>query len=336
MKVDILRSLLQTQLDIHEPAVPGKNLSDVVLAVWRWWYAYKEWEGEDTFLTAFKEKRLAITQRPDERYVEKAKTQYQMQATRYTDPEKPKDNPKGVTYTVSVQSLKDRANPANFGGDKSAGLTTKYKLGLFDLSASLLNPLVPSIKGQVRWSLAGSGDKKFWPVVFVALPKPADVDMYNKLKKFAADTKNTELQGVVAFIRHRMTRPKLADSADMGAGPYILSKTDSAHPKIKYGYKSDDGVATTQTKKRETMAQTNYQDMIKNAKPYARPNPESGKMIASNEITLAVRQHNSKRFPVITCFDGDSDKFVFTEPNLFFPQKYIPDAWEKTVEGKGY
>jgi hypothetical protein len=336
VKLEILRSLLLKQLAENEPASPGGKHGGVVAAIWRWWYAYKEWEGEDTFLTAFNEKRLAITQRPDERYVEKAKTTYDMQATRYTDAQAPKDNPPGVKYRVSVQSLADRAIPTNFEGDKSAGLTTKYKLGLFDLSASLLNPLVPSIKGQVRWSLAGSGDKKFWPVVFVALPKPQDVAMYTTLRKFAAATKDSELQGIVSFIRNRMTRPMLASSTDMGAGPYILSPKDSAHPRIKYGYRSNDGVPTALTKKRQETAQTNYQDMIKDAKPYAVPNPETGKLIASNEVTIAVRQHNGKRFPVITCFDEGRNAFVFTEYNVFFPDRYIPDAWEKTNEGRGF
>src|SRR5262249_24003180 len=110
MKVDVARDelfdvLLSWLKGPQQPSMPA-----VLKAIWRWFRAYKEWEGADTFLAAFTQKRLVITQRPDEDNVtDVIKTKYDMQAKRTVASEG--DPYGGIKYAVGVQTLVDRLNP---------------------------------------------------------------------------------------------------------------------------------------------------------------------------------------------------------------------------------
>lgn len=299
-------------------------------AVWSWWNAFKKWEEQDSFLVAFREKRLCITQRPTDANVKGAVlTSYDMEAKRGSGEHSPKIKYPGVKYAVGVDSLATRMDPANFSGVNELGIKNKYALGLFDLSASLLNPEYATIKGQLRWTIDST--KATWRVIFMALPHEEDVALYNVLKIHAHETKDLVLQELLKFIRHRMTRPKLAAAEDMGAGPYDIAPTGSP-TKIKYGWKSDDGVLTEQTKKRAYTAAAEYQKIISNAK--AITGRGDVKVVASNEITIALRQHAGKRFPIITAYDQERDRFAFTSANEYFPEGFIPDAWKQTRESR--
>lgn len=290
-------------------------------AIWAWWGAYKSWEEQDTFLAAFQEKRLCITQRP-------LSCNYEMSAKRAPGHLAPKIDYPGVKYAVGVDSLGTRANPSNFTGVNLQGIKNKYALGLFDLSASLLNPEYTTIKGQLRWSL--TGEKKDWRVIFVALPGEDDVLLYNLFKVYAQSTKDMVLQGLVKFIRHRMSRPKLAEGKDMGAGPYDISKP-GAPAKFKYGWQSNQGALAEKTKQRALTAAIEYQSILKDSKPI-KARPDSVKAVTSNEVTIALRQHAGRRFPIITEYDEAKDQFRFEGPSEFFPAGFIPDAWKTTRE----
>jgi hypothetical protein len=328
MHVDVARKILILHLRSRQ-RLEGRR-SDLTLAVWNWFNAYKAWEGEDTFLAAFRQKRLCITQRPSEENVKGAiQTVYQMKALRSTKENAPKIEYPGVTYSVGVDYLATRMNPENFSGVNEQGMKRKYALGLFDLSASLLNPEYATIKGQLRWTIDGT--KGAWRVVFIPLPKPEDVALYNEFREFAQKAKDPVLLNMVKFIRHRMTRPKLAAAEDMGAGPYDVA-LEGAPAKIKYGFKSDNGVFTQQTIQRAKTAATNYQDIIKDAKPIT--GRGDIKVVASNEITIALRQRNGARFPVITIYDPEKDIFALPQRSDHFPNQYIPDAWKTTRESR--
>jgi hypothetical protein len=334
MKVDVARDTLFDVLISWLTSPQPPSLAAVRAAIWRWFHAYKEWEGADTFLSAFDQKRLVITQRPDESNVtDVIKTRYDMEAKRSVTGDK--ISYPGVTYAVGVDTLGERMIPGNYEGRNSAGIKKKYALGLFDLSGSLLNPQFDVIRGQLRWSITGDpkkdGQKAYWPIVFVSLPMSEDVATYNILKKFADLTKDMLIRETMRYIRHRMTRPKLAAAEDIGAGPFdIASPGDPA--KFKYGWKANEGVLTEETKKRAETAANDYQKILENAKTYKRKE----KVTNSNEITVALRQRQSKRFPIITKFDPKETVFRLLDPNSkeFFPELTIPDKWKDTKEAR--
>ena len=334
MKVDVARDALFDVL-IRSLTSPEKtSLGTVRTAIWRWFDAYKEWEGADTFLAAFREKRLVITQRPDEDNVtEVIKTKYDMKASRTVGGEGTAYA--GVTYAVGVQTLAQRMVPANFEGRNSAGMKRKYALGLFDLSGSLLNPQFDVIRGQLRWTITGDptkdGQKAYWPILFVPLPMPEDVATYNFIKEFAELSKDMLIRADARHIRHRMTRPKLAAGDDIGAGPFDIAPPGGT-AKIKYGWKANEGVLTEQTKKRAETAATDYQKILANAKTLVRKE----KVTNSNEITVALRQRQGKRFPIITKYDPKEETFrlLDSDSREFFPNRSIPDKWKLTVESR--
>ncbi len=321
MLVDIARDKVFDLLMKSESGAVSK--SDLTRAIWTWWSAYKSWEEQDTFLAAFRESRLCITQRPPS-------WEYDMEAKRGVGHTAPKIKYPGVKYAVGVDSLATRANPANFSGVNPQGIKNKYALGLFDLSASLLNPKYLTVKGQLRWSL--TGEKKDWRVIFLALPHEDDVGLYNVLKVIAQQQRDPVLQHIVKFIRHRMTRPKLAEGKDMGAGPYDVSKPGE-QPKFKYGWQSKDGTLTEKTERRALTAAVEYQSILNDSKPI-KPREGSVKAVTSNEVTVAVRQHAGRRFPIITDYTEAEDAFLFDSPNEFFPSGFIPDAWQNTRESR--
>ena len=306
---------------LREPEDTPWKGSDLTEAIWRWWNLYKRSEAQDTFVRAFEQKRLCITQRPE------GTVEYDMKAN--VIPAEKQSYP-GVKYAVGTDSLAARMDPANFTGVVHAGMKQKYALGLFDLSASLLNPEYDSIKGQLRWTFDGSKGK--WPVIFIALPDQDDVALYNLLKSYTRTNRDPILLGMVRFIRHRMTRPKLADPKDMGAGPYDISP-EGRPAKIKYGWKtSARGVVSEVTKERSNTAAFHYQSILDEAKPITGRGDK--KVVSSNEITVALRQTASTRFPVVTEFDQGQNAFMLKHPSLLFPTGQIPDAWKNTVEAR--
>jgi hypothetical protein len=212
-----------------------RSLEELTRAVWKWWHAYKAWEGDDTFLGALTDNRLCMSQR--------TYNLYDMKALR--SPTGSKITYPGYKYATSPESLADRMNPANFEDAKGVGLRLKDTLGLLDLSGTLLNPKYKTLRGQLRWPFLSQDDAKKKPVIFMPLPKPDDVTVYHRLRKFAKN-QDAALRPIVSHIRRRMTRVIVADDTDLGAGVYDVAPSGSS-PKLKYGWKSDNGVLSDVT-----------------------------------------------------------------------------------------
>jgi hypothetical protein len=294
--------------------------TDLVEAIWIWWNLFMQWEGQDTFLQAFTQKRLCITQRPQhQKYDMKAKRSKKASSQPYAK----------IKYSVGVDSLAPRTNPRNYYGEVDGGVKKKYALGLMDLSASLLHPDYHTIKGQLRWTITST--KSGWNIVFIPLPFPADIQLYYELKEYAAGENSAVLKSMVKFIRRRMTRPKLAEGADMGAVMYDIAP--SGQPaKFRYGWISNDGVLAEKTLERAKTAKTDYRKILDSTKLTSSRRPE--KLVTSNEVTIALRQHGGKRFPIITVYDAEEDAFLLTEKSTYFPNGLIPDKWKGTMEAR--
>jgi hypothetical protein len=312
--LDITRKMLNYELN------GPHSLEDLKRAVWKWWNAYKAWEGEDTFLGALKDNRLCMSQR--------TYNLYDVEALR--SPSGSKITYAGYKYGTSPESVAQRMNPANFEDAKGVGLRLKDKLGLLDLSGTLLNPKYKTLRGQLRWPFLSQDDADKKPVIFMPLPKPEDVAVYHRLRMFAKN-KDAALRPVVSHIRHRLTRVIVADDKDLGAGVYDVAPTGSS-AKLKYGWKSTDGVLSDVTSRQLETAATNYQAILGGARDILTRGND--KVVSSNEITIAVRHHNGEKFPIITSFDFKTDAWVLTAGSGFFPQGYLPDNWQHTLELK--
>jgi hypothetical protein len=114
------------------------------------------------------------------------------------------------------------------------GIRGKYFHGLFDLSASLLEPLRPTITEQLN-ALEG---KLSWSIVFAPVPLPEDLvvfSMLSKLAKKARATVNRAFYARVQEWRRKFTRIMLAEEKDMHCGLVDLAEKDAPLRKFRYG-----------------------------------------------------------------------------------------------------
>jgi hypothetical protein len=291
----------------------------------KWWTSYKAWEGRDSFLAAFREGRMTVRQIP-------------LDATAYGEFEGKqgianfgawRGAQEGVPYPnqryrVGIDSLKERMNPAFFGLDRGERL--KYKRGLHDLSGSLCVPTIPQLTKQVRWKW-GKLDKCH--TIFMPLAEPEDMAVFSLLNSKAKLSKlaSPAIHARVAEMRKQMTRLKLADSGDIGAGLRDVSAPGSTDPKFQYGQKKDfnlKGELTGIDLVRSQQA-IDYKSIL----------PAATKTNNMNEIVIAYRQHEGVRFPLFTKFDKEVNAFLCfpDEPSsATIVGKMIPDEWASTVE----
>lgn len=233
-----------------------------------------------------------------------------------------------------IDSLKERLNPANFGSSPQGETITrlKYKLGLHDLSAVLMNPDKPTIKDQARWDLEPTGSKSTWPLVFMPLPEPADIvtfNLLNDLHKKWRTAGQLDLAQTVAFIRRRMTRVKVAQDSDMGAGLINANPAGSGNPnlaKFRYGMadvQSVEGQPVPIYKKDISLERRSksleYQSILATQRS------------RSNEIVVAFRSHASPRFPMIGLWNGEGC-LLEGELNRHVKGNLIPNNWRETQE----
>lgn len=314
------RQKLSEALDGEEP-FSLKNSTVTVHLMNHWWKEYKDWEEGDRFLAAFEQNRMTVRQGPKSRTIgsttEPLSLARKFDAVDKSSKSRPKVNFPGQIYRVGVDSIKDRMVAANFNKAET-GERGKYKLGMHDLSGSLLDGDKPTIYEQLRWK--SSGEKlDDWQVIFMPMAMPEDLKVFNKLNLAAKKvrTTNAMIYQRVCEMRRAMTRIKLAEETDMGAVFMDIREKDEGAPKLRYGHSALSKVA----KRRE--AALSYPELLQRQK---------GNI---NEIVIAYRQHAGSRFPLFADYSAKEGGFVLLpeEPSTkFITGGIIPDVWAGTKE----
>ncbi|WP_156132279.1 hypothetical protein [Paraburkholderia terrae] len=266
MSVDYHRRVLSNCLT----SVAKRNLSwnDVRPLIENWWQSYKLWEAKDEFNVAFRRSRMSVRtfdpnfalnvnkrlglsdvntfnvsaedQRffKDSSYGERlAGQELQDAAEKFRGHEAAarkwaaeRGVPKSGAYWADrgIDS-KSFADPANFVNREA-----KYDAGLHDLSASLLN-------GELTIFEQVHNNENHAHFSFVPLSEPEDQRMMFTLIRFAKTMRPywPEMYALIMEYRGKMTRVKLAQSFDMGAG-YIAIPVTNPVPgerefKLRYG-----------------------------------------------------------------------------------------------------
>lgn len=288
-----------------------------------WWFHYKAFERQDTFLAAFKQGRMTIRQGPESQTygVYEGRDSGIAFTARHGAVEGAKYP--GERYRTGVDSVKERMTPTNFGMDHGERL--KYKHGLHDLSGSLCSPVIPKITSQVRWKW---GKLATWITIFMPMALPEDMATFHLLNTKAkqARAEQPNIYARVAEMRRQMSRIKLADSVDIGAGLHDIS-ADGTTPKFRYGQKEVLG-----TDRKPTGVDLERQ---KKALDYTSILPTSARATNMNEIVIAYRQHEGNRFPLFAKWNKDKNVFecLPDEPSSStVTGKVIPDNWAETVQ----
>jgi hypothetical protein len=349
MSLEHFRDLLKKKLT-SGTAFQGVNANETMRDAEHWWTFYKEWEAQDKCLAAFKQGRMTVRQIPVPKGMEalpigdikdyevsygtyKGKAGDASFSIRHGEVEK--QAYANERYRVGTKALKERLNPANFGMEKGERL--KYANGLHDMSASLCVPTLPKLTDQVRWKYKELAVRV---TVFMPLAQPGDLEVFYLLNAAAKAARDTFPQGYLRTteMRRRMTRIKLADGEDIGAGLRDVSAVGSDKPKIRYGMKEElvDGKlsGTDATRAQNVFKYTSVpkSEIVMSTPRWGTPVPITK---STNEIVIAYREHAGNRFPLFTKYDEKRKAFVCHpgEPSTnWITGGIIPDEWARTVE----
>jgi hypothetical protein len=138
-------------------------------------------------------------------------------------------------------------------------------------------------------------------------------------------TAQPDIYNRVVELRKRMSRIKLADSVDIGAG---LSNVGSVNtPKFKYGMKGelDQGGKLTGVDLERSQKALSYTSIL----------PRDGREKNTNEIVVSYREHEGDRFPLFTKWSSADKAFLCTEGDPatnYIRNARIPDDWVRTLE----
>lgn len=206
-----------------------------------WWKDYKDWERDDTFSAAFYDSRMTSRSwfgklntieelRPDaDRTVSKKGVRGDKKNWK-TDPVVTDFDRYGYLRNAGMASLAQRTNPANFYPAPSLNeMSGKYKLGLHDMSVTLLNPN-KAIREQAHSKDNGT------IFSFMPLSDPLDQAVFQTLNRTAKSLlrERPELYELVRAYRNSMTRIKLACEHDMGTGFTAVERADRPGYKLSY------------------------------------------------------------------------------------------------------
>lgn len=322
MSLQFTRRALTFQLNSGDAFKEGESRTTLRM-INAWWAAYKSWEEQDTFEAAFRGGRMTVRQGTESQtYGDyNGKTADIAFGARHGEIEKqlyPAER-----YRTGTDSLKERLNPANFGMHEGERL--KYKHGLHDLSGSLCSPMVQLITKQVRWKW---GELAVRTTIFMPLAEPEDMALFHLLNTMAKANRvsRPEIYTRVAELRRRMTRLKMADSADIGAGLHNISPSDD-HVKLRYGIRQipgKDGELVGKDKERFNKA-LDYKSIL----------PTMPKPSLLNEIVICYREHAGPRFPIFTKWISEEKAFVCFEnepSSKWIVGGRIPDNWKNAKD----
>lgn len=340
MALDDSRRKLLDKLNMPGDKTALGTSNAIIKLVNDWWADYKTMEETDTFMAAMTEGRLTVRQSPRVNVI----PEISMKKLHVRGEES-----RGGKFDTGVDGVKLRMNPANFEQlpeVKKSGLAVaqrwetkqterrgKYVYGLHDLSASLLDPLRPTLTEQLN-STDGkllNYDEVFMPVaseedhqVYCLLSKHAKSNREHVAKSASVD-EHGELYSLMVKIRRSMTRIKLAEDKDMHCGFIDIRKIGSEVSKYRYGLgaMTDKGVKTPKVTEAREKAALHYKSITALARTTG-----SG----YNEIIIAYREHKSPLFPIIARWNGTAFDILTRGGVPVTVAKTIPDLWANFVE----
>ncbi len=206
------------------------------------------------------------------------------------------------------ESILKRTNPENWSGETS-DLAAKQKTGLYELSASLLDPSRKDILSQMKFYKAPEA------VVFAPAAHPLDQQIFAAISTLAdAD------QPTLRKISSKMTRIIMAQSTDMGT-KYVDFSPGNTGTDIRYG---ESGTLIRHAAGTGKAARSHeLEERRLNALMYWRILKDSKQLV--NEVVVEYRQHASGLFPLFAKVDHNQKRFYILKKSNFEPTKAYID-----------
>ena len=221
----------------------------------------------------------------------------------------------GLTYDVSVKGIKLRMNPENFLSPKNFK-SSKYKLGLHDLSASLLNPN-RKISDKQTYNNLKNSDSHGLKAVFMPLPRQEDLELFHMLNSVSKKYPDQiEFYNLIRGYRSKMTRLKQAYERDLASGCFVLNPDNTVNPKFRRGIGGTLKISSDKSRTFETDKERNKEITILKDKAvfYKDILPRSTREKAVNEIIISYRHHGNTNFPIIATWDLTKKQFERISP----------------------
>jgi hypothetical protein len=274
----------------------GESWKALKPAIDEWKSRLKQFEKADTFEAAFKDRRMTGRQ------INTAGRGGDFDVRRVHGGVDRK-----MKLARDVPSIRTRMNPTNF---YNSGKSSKNRLGLHDLSASLLNPAT-NISHQL---------KHYQDAVVLFMPVPPEDDLRILAALAKLDDRD---EAEIRQLKSEITRLKLAQSSDMGTVYVDVSTGRFAPGKFRYG------ITGTIIRAKGTTGQ----DATAEELAARRTNALKYKSILDddlasvNEVVIAYRKHESSLFPMFGKWDGSSGYNVVNDA-LKPSGHYISDKGE--------
>jgi hypothetical protein len=219
-----------------------------------------------------------------------------------------------------VPGIEERMNRDNWTHTAADFRNHKMDKGLYDVSAGLLNPKRPIVKGvhkgehDAKPQLHTYSGKVLW--VFMPVPSEQDMTLYYQLNDMAKKPTTTSLsfKAFMSVAGSRFTRIKFAFETDAGLAFFDAAPEGEPYGKFRYGH-----AALYKWKENETDKVPKTRRMsdgeIAERKLAARKYTQILQATNENEIVLAYRQHglsstpvDQRKFPVYAFYnDSPSD-----------------------------
>jgi hypothetical protein len=288
------------------------------LLIETWWADYKVWERDDTLSDAYRESRLTsrtwgqgkdlikveTIMPPDSRTWDASETS---NAVMVPDLRKQVDR-FNYKRSVGMASLGERMTPKNFYAVGGEHKSSKYSMGLHDMSATLLNPKKP-IADQAHSKANGT------VFSFVPLSDPKDQVVFQTLNRTAKDLRLVipEFYDLVRQYGSKMTRIKLAAEFDLATGFSAVQRADGSGFKIRYGLGNQVKVfdAEKSTDSKGVSKLVPWTQDIETARRQAALDFKSivaRILFDHSEIVVSFRQH-AGGFPLFTKYNAAKKQF---------------------------
>ncbi len=274
----------------------GTTWAALAPAISKWSEAMKETARQESFATMYEAKRMTV------RGIAKGGEQ-QGGTFKAQVPVGESGTATGVadmTLDRGRDSISKRTNPATWTGTDNE-MEVKRKQGLYELSASLLDPTKDDIFSQLKFYAAPEA------VVFMPAASPEDSQVFSAISRLVdAD------QPTLRTIGSEMTRIILAQGSDMGTKCVDKSEGNQGNA-VRYGesgtvirYKGGTGKPARSHEieaRRENALQ--YRSILDDPKATV------------NEVVVEYRNHAGGKFPLFTEIDHQKKQFHILDSTTF-------------------
>lgn len=286
----------------------GKTWAELSKGIDEWWRILKERTAKDnSFEVVYASARMTVrgVAKGGEQQGGKFKAQIMAGESGTTT------GKADMTLERDRKSILDRTNPTTWTSEKS-DLAAKQKSGLYELSASLLDPKREDIFAQLKFYSTPEA------VVFTPAAYPEDQQIFAAISALA-DADQPKLRE----ISSEMTRIIGAQSTDMGTKLVDMSAGNTGDD-IRYG---ESGTLIRYAGGKGKAARAHEIEARRlNALQYFNILDDSKHLV--NEVVVEYRRHASGLFPLFTEMDRDAKRFYILDSSFKKTGEYIDNKGE--------